>query len=329
MATIKGVWVFNSPNWDMASQTVNFTSNGTNYSVLDFTFDDMGIHELYYGSTKVYNVASGWTNEAYKTVDFGTIEQTVTDAWYSSFTKSFVEQKSATVTYDLTSLNLGEGTHSISVIGKADGYKNSAASNTVQYTVEPQGVTLAKGTYVCNSTPTMSTVSQQMNFTSNGIAFIRMDCNQMTIDYRESGGTTHAAYIANAMVGSVGWQNDNYKYVTLDTDQTVSAEFGEWFNANFALKTYSIQLSNIGNWSMYYVVDNESDDYNDNFIYLSGAQSVTLNVKSHIYCLATSYFIPGSCVFTNCRVEWKGDNDDMCRIYPTGDNAVAQLWATD
>lgn len=47
------------------------------------------------------------------------------------------EANTPTLTYDLSQLDLPEGTHSITVVAKADGYSNSAPSNAVEYVVEP------------------------------------------------------------------------------------------------------------------------------------------------------------------------------------------------
>lgn len=46
------------------------------------------------------------------------------------------EANTLTLTYDLSQLDLPEGTHSITVVAKADGYTNSAPSNAVEYVVE-------------------------------------------------------------------------------------------------------------------------------------------------------------------------------------------------
>ena len=151
-----------------------------------------------------------------------------------------------TVTYDLTTLDLPEGTHNISVRAKAEGYKNSAVSNSVEYVVEPQGVTLAAGTYVANNNfnslaDAVRYEGQPLNFSSNGV------------NYSSIGGRGNADFwYDNTMVyyqtsddGDTfywKWTNTAYKTITLETDQTVSAEFGEWFNSNFTVAPPSARI---------------------------------------------------------------------------------------
>lgn len=108
MATIKGVWVFNSSidgtvnglaeNEEMS---VSFTSNGTQFSSISFdTVQESGllIHNLFYGDTLAVEGAEGnvsnWQNEAYKTVDFGTTEQEVSDDFLSWMQENATQQAS-------------------------------------------------------------------------------------------------------------------------------------------------------------------------------------------------------------------------------------------
>lgn len=102
MATVSGVWVWNSyPSFGNPSsssgwhveQNVNFTCNGSNFSEMTFYGESlMGARNINinYDESAVYNYAEdrtgemsgGWTNETYRTVDFGSTPQTVSDDFF-------------------------------------------------------------------------------------------------------------------------------------------------------------------------------------------------------------------------------------------------------
>lgn len=100
MATLKGIWVFNDEPFLSSSSTyfdVNFTSNNSSYNQIGFDEDSAsyGVISLYYNSQEAYTYGSymnGWINEAYKTVDFGTTEQTVDDTFYTWLTANATQQ---------------------------------------------------------------------------------------------------------------------------------------------------------------------------------------------------------------------------------------------
>lgn len=113
MATLKGIWVFNdNPSLSFSSRyfDVNFTSNNSSYTQIGFDEDSAtyGVISLYYNSQEAYTYGSymdGWINAAYKTVDFGTTEQTVDDTFYTWLTANATQQASeetsaVTVEYD-------------------------------------------------------------------------------------------------------------------------------------------------------------------------------------------------------------------------------------
>lgn len=91
MSTIEGKWVFkgdNSIGTPITISSISFNSNNTQYNSIDFNYGgEFGGIIGYYGSTPVYDQVGGtlskgdWQNEAYRTVDFGTTEQTVSDAF--------------------------------------------------------------------------------------------------------------------------------------------------------------------------------------------------------------------------------------------------------
>lgn len=95
MATVSGVWVFND--------TLSFTS-GIKQSVRFTTNNEQGDAINVYSSSIEYNLPDAgkynmtvygrgnWANTAYKTIDFGTTEQTVTDSFYTWLTSNAVQQ---------------------------------------------------------------------------------------------------------------------------------------------------------------------------------------------------------------------------------------------
>ena len=114
MATIKGVWVFNNAIKDKitgldqdAVLDVLFTSNGTQFSSMCYLvefFGDMEFCYIYYNGVDSADNATAvqgtigditdWINEAYKTVDFGTTEQTVPDTFLAWMQENATQQAS-------------------------------------------------------------------------------------------------------------------------------------------------------------------------------------------------------------------------------------------
>jgi hypothetical protein len=124
MSKIKGIWVFKEyPNWvDFGSHSVNFTSNSETFTAISYGSDPDNMH----GSALVYSngmenvyaydfeFTSTWSNEAYRTVDFGSTEQIVDDALYTWLTENATQQAQPTpVTRKFTKLNLGNSVASI------------------------------------------------------------------------------------------------------------------------------------------------------------------------------------------------------------------------
>lgn len=123
-ATISGKWKFNDDGdgvvKDNFSQAINFTSNGQNFTKIETHFMGASVEsQMFYGSTVVYGEDYGgtWTNEAYKTVDFGTTPQTVGKIFYNWFTTNATEQVSYTVNYEIS----GDAKKGIFVNGVAQG----------------------------------------------------------------------------------------------------------------------------------------------------------------------------------------------------------------
>ena len=98
MRQISGIWVWNDSlpfaETAVAEYNLTFKSGNDNYTSLyvhDSDYDPMGGALLAYGASgyAVYidsRFETGFTNEVYKTIDFGTTPQTVSDNFYTYLT---------------------------------------------------------------------------------------------------------------------------------------------------------------------------------------------------------------------------------------------------
>lgn len=122
MATVSGVWVFNADvyidNTGNVEEAVNFTSNGDSFMKMYYSYyydgdSDENVWLLTYyhttslsgGSVSVWGGDDGgnplaWVDENYKTVDFGNIQQTVSDEFYSFLTDNATKQAEPVPTPD-------------------------------------------------------------------------------------------------------------------------------------------------------------------------------------------------------------------------------------
>lgn len=96
MATVKGIWVFNKtyepPATGLTSQEVNFTSNNQEFSSMEFWYDGALIKYVPGDVFAAEDYGDYWHDEAYRTVDFGTTEQDVSDEFYTFLTENAVQQ---------------------------------------------------------------------------------------------------------------------------------------------------------------------------------------------------------------------------------------------
>lgn len=122
------------------------------------------------------------------------------------------------------------------VIGEIETYAGELVVTTTTT------ATLVKGTYVASTTVNgaITTVSsgswgtQNINFTSNSKSYSSMTINSgLRLQYDNDYA------ISEDSEGIPDWKNDNFATVILDTDQTVSTEFGEWFNSNFTIQQHN------------------------------------------------------------------------------------------
>ena len=112
MATIKGKWLLNSSidTDTFFSGGVPFTSNGQNFLgfyVVEFPSARFGLEYITPSSDRlqVYYGASGWEDEAYRTVDFGNADVEAYDEFYTWLTTNVTQVE-------------GEYTEGISIVYK-------------------------------------------------------------------------------------------------------------------------------------------------------------------------------------------------------------------
>lgn len=139
MPTISGKYKFNSTLSQLAEgeYPVTFTSNGGTFA--KFAVEGSNFYYLTASNNGVNAYLFGvnfWNSgEAYRDIDFGSIPQTISDTLYNYLVANAAKEETQT-TFDLSTLNLAAGTHSITVKAKAEGYMTSDASNAINYTVQ-------------------------------------------------------------------------------------------------------------------------------------------------------------------------------------------------
>lgn len=99
MATIKGKWVFKDiPKgfgnaYEYTNWAIGFTCNGAGYGTISVNeAAQLEVFSIEYDSTEVYNNDNGWINEAYRTVDFGSVEKDVNDIYYNWLSANATQQ---------------------------------------------------------------------------------------------------------------------------------------------------------------------------------------------------------------------------------------------
>lgn len=139
MPTISGKYKFNSTLSQLAEgeYPVTFTSNGGTFA--KFAVEGSNFYYLTASNNGVNAYLFGvnfWNSgEAYRDIDFGSTPQTISDTLYNYLVANAAKEETQT-TFDLSTLNLAAGTHSITVKAKAEGYMTSDASNAINYTVQ-------------------------------------------------------------------------------------------------------------------------------------------------------------------------------------------------
>ena len=144
-------WVLNKVLLNLTEQifNVNFTSNGQSYAKLFIYIPDYNQQIIMYGESSVYmSDLDGWTNEAYRTI---VLDSPATGDLLTWLMADGVKQTPATprVSVDLTTLpgwaSLSSGSHNITIVARADGYRDSEPSAAVSVEKAPAVVMPVKG----------------------------------------------------------------------------------------------------------------------------------------------------------------------------------------
>lgn len=135
-------WVINeNPNASTLPNTsINFTSNEMSFSSIHYFSSEDNPATILYGDTHAWSMGV-WINEAFRTVIFETAPTGNLLTWLQA---NATKQETPTVpkvSVDLTTLAgweaLSSGTHSITVVAKADGYRDSVPSAAVSVEKSP------------------------------------------------------------------------------------------------------------------------------------------------------------------------------------------------
>lgn len=270
MATLKGVWVFNELTLEthegFVDVSINFTSNGLSFiGMQSFAYP---IEYLQSDGSPVYALKAWyWTDEAYRTVDFGETEQPVDDAFYAWFIAnskplSYVikadtlkgiasairEKLNTTAKYTPTEMpqairdirgggDYQQGYDTGYAEGYTEGYTEGEEVGKQEATAELSVISKVKGVWLFNESLELQTMGQALrvdvpvNFSSAGIELNEMKADSNGLFY--SGEEMLSVYNGNA------WVDEAYRTVDFGaTEQDVPVEFFVWLLANAADITY-------------------------------------------------------------------------------------------
>ena len=135
--------------------------------------------------------------------------------------------------FPLSYFGFSDGTYSISVVSKADGYLDSDPSEAVSYTVGGDSIV---GTWVFNGHPSTEYMANwfSVEFTSNNENFIAMSDKRSQTSSIHDGNLkyfkTATSYVTVTNGGTEEWI-EAYKTITILTEPT-NAEFIAWLKAN-------------------------------------------------------------------------------------------------
>lgn len=141
-------WVFKEDLvWGDAQYAINFTSNNLSFKGIKYEVYSADIDRLFYINTddselKVCeydaDTAAYWTwiDNSYKTIEISNGTDATNLFLIADLIKSAILQEpiTPTKTFDLSTLQLSAGTHTIQIKARASGYKDSNFSNSVSYT---------------------------------------------------------------------------------------------------------------------------------------------------------------------------------------------------
>lgn len=145
-------------------------------------------------------------------------------------TINYTEVSTPRLSVDVSTLagwaNLSAGSHDITIVAKASGFKDSAPSAAVSVTKAASTKTLAAGTYKWKDAPSLpsNTIETVFDFINEDTPYYGVIVSSDALQYfqAEGGFSPVPAYTSSS------WSEDFFKTITLATDQQVSADFYEW-----------------------------------------------------------------------------------------------------
>lgn len=236
--------------------TIEFSSSGQNFNSFKCTTVN-----IYYDSTAVYDGkripggGSHWINEAYRTVTFETAPTGDLLTWL----QANGTKQSPKLSVDLTTLsgwaNLSSGSHTIKIVAKGTGYRDSEKSAGVTVNKAASTVTLSAGTYKFVKTPNLDDVvlagggyipfaCKSYSLTANNVYGDLVDYSVIVVDDVAVGLYPSSENDRPSLLFDVDdstWKYDAFgagpytatddnklRTIIVETDQTVSAEFYNW-----------------------------------------------------------------------------------------------------
>lgn len=204
-------------------------SNTTTFD--EIVYNSSGIDYANIGSSDfvtAYNTATGAVNE-YKSIKINTGYASM----YYEDRLSEIFEAVTRLSVDVSTLAgwdaLSAGSHAITVVAKASGYKDSEPSASVSVTKAASTKTLKAGTYQFVESPTEpnSAISTMFDFLdANESSYFGIRYTTEALDYftNSTGSNYETAYDYHRDV----WGNSSYRTITLVADQQVSADFYAW-----------------------------------------------------------------------------------------------------
>lgn len=244
---LSGTWIFNNatytgtmsdflyPTEIVLEQPISFSSNGNNFTNMristsfDFLSGDGG--NLYYNDIKSYHESYGpgptiesrtWTSEEYKTVDFGTNPQLVSQEFYEWFTRKATKQ-----VYELIDTYTFTDTPTITNIAKTELDFTSNGENFYAISSTSEAVPLSNG-----NTRMMEYIDYWDGSTNTYGDEVAKNV------YARTYITTNARLVDPD--APVYWTNDNYKTIQINPKQETSKDVYDFIvnNTNKKLGTF-------------------------------------------------------------------------------------------
>lgn len=182
--------------------------------------------------------------------------------------------------------------------------KNSIVPGTAnyqfqRYTAKP---VIAQATYKFISAPSLSTVSADFSFVTNGVTCTKISATATGISY------AFPSPMGNTQVytgSTASWTLDKYRAVTLASSVSLDSAFTDWFFTN-TNKAYLITatLSNA-----------TADAGNTNAVAVN--ESVQLK-----FTAASGYLLPGSITVSGAQYTWVQSTGILTLVNPTADVAI-------